>query len=427
MLKLWASRCTSWRLRQTRSTCCVRPMRVRCWSLTCRKRDRRRLSSPPPVKMTRVSFDSAVRAVCVSPDGALCAAATTDGYVHVHSLSQSELPVTWRTAAHRDWIHALAFASDSRRLASASADNTVKVWSVAGKGKRDATAADGVAGDGAVPLCETRGHTDGVVGIVWLNKNQFATASADGSCRLFGSLNGDEMTAGKINSRAPLRPIFFVLVCAHCLSLVRLSFAAAVRPHNDQPLLDVAALGDEPGCVVTLGADGELCALDLLALRPVLRVRHARDPRAAFVRAASASESAASSAAAEAGALVATCARGDAFLRLWMAPLADDAFSPEGEAAARELARQRVHEGAVLGVAVRPDGAAVASVGVDGMVNVLPIKGSGRHVRWAHARDTTQPRSVRACAWNADGSLVLTGGSDGVGTHYFVFCLQSFT
>jgi telomerase protein component 1 len=302
-----------------------------------------------PVAVRRFAHDAPVRAVAAAPNNHICATASNDGFVHAWRLASGER--LWQVSAHRDWVHSLEFSGDSKRVASASADNTVAVWTV---------------GSAGAAVCETRGHTSNVLGVTWLGRDRLATASADGTSRLFSASNGAELTA--------------------------------TRPHNGTPVVAIALSDASTGCVATVGGDGQLCITDLLALRAVLRVRHSRDTRAAFVRSDGlrGDAGARGATAREAGALVATCARGDAQVRLWQVPLVADAFSPEGVHTSREMARMRVHEGAVRSVAVHPSGERVASAGADGRVCVVPVEATRRLMAFRHVRAARTSRS--ACA-----------------------------
>jgi telomerase protein component 1 len=330
-----------------------------------------------PVAVRRFAHDAPVRAVAAAANGHVCATGSNDGYVHVWRLSSGE--ALWRAHAHRDWLHAVEFSADSKRVVTASADNTLCVWTVGGGGAGGATSTEAPK-----PLCETRGHTGNVLGVTWVGKDRVATASADGTARLFCATTGAELTA--------------------------------TRPHNGQPVLEIALSDASTGCVATVGGDGQLCITDMLALRAVLHVRHGRDTRAAFVRSDGLQDDAGAAAQArEAGALVATCARSDAQVRLWQVPLVADAYSLAGRHAAREMARVRVHEGAVRAVAVHPSAERVASVGADGNVCIVTVDGSRPNVVFRHVRvaASSDPAGVRSCAWNADGSLLASGGDDG--------------
>ncbi|MEU5943093.1 hypothetical protein ABZ807_28900 [Micromonospora sp. NPDC047548] len=80
---------------------------------------------------------------------------------------------------HEKRVRAVAWAPDSRRLASRSDDRTVRVWGV----DDDQGEVIGV-------------HRDGVTGLAWLpDGRQVVTGSADGTARVWpDSVNLDELT-----------------------------------------------------------------------------------------------------------------------------------------------------------------------------------------------------------------------------------------
>jgi len=73
---------------------------------------------------------SAVSALAVSPDGALIAAGTRTGIIYLYDTATLE-QVRGALEGHVDWVVGLSFDSRGLTLASASHDETVRVWDVA--------------------------------------------------------------------------------------------------------------------------------------------------------------------------------------------------------------------------------------------------------------------------------------------------------
>ena len=67
-----------------------------------------------------------VSSVAFSHDSARLASASDDNTVRIWDASSGECLQTLE--GHRDWVRSVAFSHDSARLASASYDNTVRIW-----------------------------------------------------------------------------------------------------------------------------------------------------------------------------------------------------------------------------------------------------------------------------------------------------------
>jgi len=69
-----------------------------------------------------------VYSVAFSPDGKTLASASADNTIKLWNL-QSQKPIA-TLAGHSDWVYSVAFSPDGKTLASASWDNTIKVWNL---------------------------------------------------------------------------------------------------------------------------------------------------------------------------------------------------------------------------------------------------------------------------------------------------------
>ncbi|MCP4285318.1 MAG: hypothetical protein GY792_12835, partial [Gammaproteobacteria bacterium] len=113
----------------------------------------------------------------IVPDGSAVAVGLADGALRLYALHERKL--LWEnTEAHTNDINRIAFSPDGKQLASASFDNTVKLWQVS---------------DGALEQTFS-GHTDSVYGVAFSPEGGLiASASYDGRIGLFeiGKQEGD--------------------------------------------------------------------------------------------------------------------------------------------------------------------------------------------------------------------------------------------
>ncbi|MEO0535825.1 MAG: hypothetical protein AAF215_18375, partial [Cyanobacteria bacterium P01_A01_bin.123] len=114
-----------------------------------------------------------VRSVAFNPDGETLASASDDNTVKLWSKDGTELQTL---QGHSDWVRSVAFNPDGETLASASADNTVKLWS------KDGT-----------ELQTLQGHSDWVRSVAFNPDGEtLASASDDNTVKLW-SKDGIEL------------------------------------------------------------------------------------------------------------------------------------------------------------------------------------------------------------------------------------------
>ncbi|MEM9218688.1 MAG: hypothetical protein AAGD25_30645 [Cyanobacteria bacterium P01_F01_bin.150] len=115
-------------------------------------------------------------AIAIHPDGQRLASVSADHTVRIWSLSGEAIA---SCEGHKDQVLGVAFSPDGQFLASTSADQTVKLWPSNGK----------------VPIRTFSGHTDTVHQVVFHPyKPLLASASQDGTVRLWSTIGGVEHT-----------------------------------------------------------------------------------------------------------------------------------------------------------------------------------------------------------------------------------------
>ena len=126
---------------------------------------------------TLTGHSSYVHSVAFSPDGNTLASASLDNTVKLWSVSRKRAIAT--LAGHSDSVYSVAFSPDGNTLASASRDNTVKLWSV---------------GDN-LEIATLTGHSDSVYSVAFSpNGNTLASASTDNTVKLWSVRDKREIT-----------------------------------------------------------------------------------------------------------------------------------------------------------------------------------------------------------------------------------------
>jgi WD40 repeat protein len=110
----------------------------------------------------------AILAVAFSPDGALLATTGADKVVRLWRVADGKLARTLK--GHESIVGALTFSADGALLASGALDGAINLWQVS---------------DGKL-LKTLKGHTDNVMGLAFMKDGRLASASSDGTTRLWG-------------------------------------------------------------------------------------------------------------------------------------------------------------------------------------------------------------------------------------------------
>jgi WD40 repeat protein len=129
-----------------------------------------------------LAHSSWVKSAAFSPDGKQLATASLDNTVKIWSIDGKELQTL---KGHIDSVRSVAFSPDGKQLATASDDNTVKIWSIDGK-----------------ELQTLKGHNDSVRSVTFSpDGKQLATASLDKTVKIW-SIDGKELQTLKGHSKS---------------------------------------------------------------------------------------------------------------------------------------------------------------------------------------------------------------------------------
>jgi len=133
-----------------------------------------------PLHATLSSHTDSVTSVSFSPDGKTLASASHDNTIKIWNLTDKKLLQT--LTGHKDWVLGVSFSPDGKTIASASADKTVKLWNRQGKTQKFQIN----------PKTLTK-HSDIVYSVKFSpNSQELVSASADTTAKIWNR-NGEEI------------------------------------------------------------------------------------------------------------------------------------------------------------------------------------------------------------------------------------------
>jgi eukaryotic-like serine/threonine-protein kinase len=295
---------------------------------------------------TLIGHVGPVTGVAFSPDGKRLASASADGSIRIWDVATGQEPYD-PLLGHVDRVTAVAFSPDGKLLASAGADRTLGLWNV----------------ETGRMLRLWPGHAGWVYHVAFSPDGKtLASASADMAIKLW---DVDDVSDRRAEKRQPPEPI---------------RERARLNGHAKQ--VTAVAFSRDGKKLASTSADRTVCLWDL---ETNMQIRHAEGHLGWVYGVAFGKD----------GKSLATCSY-DETIRIWNAETGQERHKLTG------------HSGQVRGLAVSPDGTKLASASFDQTVRIWDAE-SGDQLLCLKGHEG----NVNSVAFHPDGQRIATGGEDG--------------
>ncbi|MDZ8095458.1 MAG: AAA-like domain-containing protein, partial [Nostoc sp. DedQUE05] len=182
-----------------------------------------------------------VNSVVFSPDGKTLASASTDNTIKLWNLDTGKKIIT--LSGHSNWVNSVVFSPDGKTLASASFDNTIKLWNL----------------DTGREITTLSGHSNSVHSVVFSPDGKtLASASFDNTIKLWNLDTGREITtlSGHSNS------VYSVVFSPNGKTLASASFDKTIKLWSLNTRKEITTLSGHSDSVysVVFSPDGKTLA-----------------------------------------------------------------------------------------------------------------------------------------------------------------------